>query len=274
MTPLANYFLKDWCKPKAKRAVFDPLSASSKLVEAKAFDCRSISNFFETHAKCLTASDLRSSGRLFLPAPVTWLEMNAECAAMLVSKNDDSTLCDVFVAFCSSKFPAEKCSSNIVPRVRLDLKRMSCQEYGLTSSMRGLTIPRFTQREADAIISEVAKRLFLINTPRIIGKKVHQPHAGLARKVASAQGMTGKFPLHAWTEIKLWCDADDISEISSDDEIEAHFTGQRCLHFVRSFLRWRNGQLERVKAHWRGNPALGMRRSRYICEPKPLQSAA
>ncbi|MBZ8133237.1 hypothetical protein CLD20_08170 [Afifella sp. IM 167] len=30
------------------------------------------------------------------------------------------------------------------------------------------------------------------------------------------------------------------------------------MHFVQSFLRWRRGELERVKAHWRGDPAKGM----------------
>jgi hypothetical protein len=33
----------------------------------------------------------------------------------------------------------------------------------------------------------------------------------------------------------------------------------RGLHFVRSFLRWRMGHLERVRAYWRGNPTLGVK---------------
>jgi hypothetical protein len=47
---------------------------------------------------------------------------------------------------------------------------------------------------------------------------------------------------------------------------EGHLTGEKCLHFVRTFLRVRMGQLEYVDAHWRGNPALGMKRSRYRLE--------
>jgi hypothetical protein len=44
---------------------------------------------------------------------------------------------------------------------------------------------------------------------------------------------------------------------------EAHYTGEKCLHFCRSHLRVRNGRLEQVKAHWRGNPSLGIKQTRY-----------
>jgi hypothetical protein len=73
--------------------------------------------------------------------------------------------------------------------------------------------------------------------------------------------MVGTFPLRAWTEIKLevcppkW--AGDLPEN------ETHFTGTRALHFCRAHARIRLGRLEFVRAHWRGDPALGIKRSRY-----------
>jgi hypothetical protein len=130
------------------------------------------------------------------------------------------------------------------------------------------------QLKTEGAIPNLIKILFFINTPHICGQKIHQPHAGLQRKLAKSRGMIGKFPLHAWTELTLWCDADDMRELASDEAIESHYSGKRCQHFVRSFLRWRRGQLERVKAHWRGDPALGMKRTRYVAKPANFLPAA
>jgi hypothetical protein len=106
--------------------------------------------------------------------------------------------------------------------------------------------------------------LALINTPRLIGRRQHVPHAGLQKKMAAAKGMVGKFPLRAWTELKLF--VSDIGTRADGTVHEAHYTGERCLHFCRAHLRIRNGQLERVKPHWRGNPALGIKQTRYTVE--------
>jgi hypothetical protein len=106
--------------------------------------------------------------------------------------------------------------------------------------------------------------LALINTPRIIGRRQHMPHERIEREKIKALGLVGKFPLHAWTEIILKVAPPD--DRTGAPSTEAHLTGERCLHFVRTFLRVRMGQLEYVDAHWRGNPALGIKRSRYRLE--------
>jgi hypothetical protein len=106
--------------------------------------------------------------------------------------------------------------------------------------------------------------LALINTPRIIGRRQHMPHERVEREKLKGLGLVGKFPLHAWTEIILKVAPPDVR--TGEPSTEAHLTGERCLHFVRTFLRVRMGQLEYVDAHWRGNPALGMKRSRYRLE--------
>jgi hypothetical protein len=107
--------------------------------------------------------------------------------------------------------------------------------------------------------------LALINTPRIIGRRQHMPHERVEREKLKALGLVGKFPLHAWTEIVLKVAPPD--DRTGEPSTEGHLTGERCLHFVRTFLRVRMGQLEYVESHWRGNPALGMKRSRYRLEP-------
>lgn len=106
--------------------------------------------------------------------------------------------------------------------------------------------------------------LAMINTPRIVGRRQHMPHRGLEKDLLRARPVVGKFPLHAWTEIKL-----EVSppRIENSDVHEAHLTGARALHFCRAHLRIRNGYLEIVRAHWRGDASLGIKQSRYSVIP-------
>ena len=116
--------------------------------------------------------------------------------------------------------------------------------------------------EALAIYAQLA--MILINSPHIIGRRKHMPHAGLERQLT--RGLAGgKFPLHAWTEINLQV-AKPV-EIDDGEPHEAHLTGRRALHFVRKHIRIRLGQLEYVSAHWRGDPSIGIKRSRYTVKP-------
>lgn len=103
--------------------------------------------------------------------------------------------------------------------------------------------------------------LAVINSPRIIGRLQHMPNRGLERRLTRSLG-AGKFPLHAWTEITLH--VTPPKDMMDDPSIEAHYTGQRALHFCRAHLRVRLGRLEIVRSHWRGDPALGIKQSRYV----------
>ncbi|GLK86659.1 hypothetical protein GCM10017653_47290 [Ancylobacter defluvii] len=106
--------------------------------------------------------------------------------------------------------------------------------------------------------------LAFINTPRIIGRRQHMPHRSLERKLVAQRAVVGKFPLHAWTEIKLHVTPPE--DLSDELSHEAHLTGERALHFCRAHLRIRLGKLEVVRGHWRGDAALGIRRSRYVLQ--------
>ena len=115
-----------------------------------------------------------------------------------------------------------------------------------------------------ALMAYAELAMILINSPHIIGRRQHMPHAGLERQLT--RGLAGgKFPLHAWTEIKLQV-AKPV-EIDDGEPHEAHLTGRRALHFVRKHIRIRLGQLEYVSAHWRGDPSIGIKRSRYTVKP-------
>jgi hypothetical protein len=104
--------------------------------------------------------------------------------------------------------------------------------------------------------------LALINTPRVIGQTLHYPYQRIEREKLKKHKLIGKFPLRAWTEIVLRVTTRP-EDRSTDEPLEAHLTGDKCLHYCRTYLRIRNGMLEYVEGHWRGNPALGMKRSRY-----------
>lgn len=103
--------------------------------------------------------------------------------------------------------------------------------------------------------------LAFINTPKIIGRRQHMPHRGLEKRLTAALKPVGKFPLHAWTEILLQIASP--KDVSAEPSIEAHLTGERALHFCRANIRVRLGQLEIVRAHWRGDASLGIKQSRY-----------
>jgi hypothetical protein len=107
-------------------------------------------------------------------------------------------------------------------------------------------------------------KLAIINTPKIVFQRMHLPHAGLQRRLARAHNMPGKYPLQAWHEVLLRV---SVPVEFADKSKDAYLTGTKALHFCRAFLRVRLGQLELVHAHWRGNPALGIKQTRYRVVP-------
>ncbi len=110
--------------------------------------------------------------------------------------------------------------------------------------------------------------LEVINTPHLQFRTTHMSHKGLMRQLAAHRRLGTHFPLRAWTEIRLPCrlDYEEPPEPGGASR-EVRVTNRRPWHFVRAFLRVRCGKLELVKAHWRGNPEYGVKRSRYRCVP-------
>lgn len=101
--------------------------------------------------------------------------------------------------------------------------------------------------------------LDLINTPGLVGLRQHDQHRGLARKLYAAR--TGSYPLRGWSEIVL----KHQTRVAEEPEHHTGATFHKCLHFVRSHLRhYRDGKVTVIPAHWRGDPALGIKRTRYL----------
>lgn len=100
--------------------------------------------------------------------------------------------------------------------------------------------------------------LDLINTPGLIGLRQRDVHRGIARKLASVRG--GSYPLRSWSEVVL----KHQTQRAEPGERLSGTTYHKCLHFVRSHLRhYQCGKVSIIPAHWRGDPALGIKRTRY-----------
>lgn len=118
------------------------------------------------------------------------------------------------------------------------------------------------------LASFVASALLLINAPRGVERHPSPPHKGLAREVRKA-GFGELKPVHTIRLVKR-----------SGPLGEADGAGQgspKAFHFCRSHLRkFPNGDVTRIRAHWRGDPALGARQGDYLVTgaPRPTKGDA
>lgn len=204
--------------------------------------------------------------KLFLPSPKTWLEWRNDGR----SAGDAGRYGTLLEEWTHDDRSGERrITINECMFVDGELG-VNTENTAITTDSDGLTHYIFSSKgseEDQGILVHNARTycafLSLINTPRIIGRRDHMPHAGLQRKLARSYGMVGKFPLHAWTEIKL-----EVATIRDDGrERVTHLSGGKALHFCRAHLRLRLGKVEIVSSHWRGDPSLGIKQTRYSVIP-------
>lgn len=295
MTPLAQYIARQQTLPKKDR---EYLVDGGTLSDWHCFDCTQVLEMGAVLAEKMV-EDMRIgmstlSARLcFLPAEKTWIEwynsdaawsahrtISTGTATAEVNKerrtgyllSDDG---DGYASVFGPAFAGDG-TREIVHLFRLPIGRdvngrvdihPMLDENNETYDDRASGIPGYRHFEEDGRVWKTTWDCFLIyaflamiNTPRVVGRRQHMPHAGLQRKLAKSFGMVGKFPLRAWTEILL-----DVRppQIDGGADHEARLSGRKALHFCRSHLRIKMGRLELVRAHWRGDPALGIKRSRY-----------
>ncbi len=246
MTPLAHRIVKELTLPVKDRTFNDNLCALPKLASAHCFEVSDVKELAYELGYDVARRGVSLDETTFLPAPLTWIEFQQtdvkRVALLLEDLGDGRALV--------SAFDDDACMPVMIIRHGAGMKFT----YQPTTALLDADWPIDT---ACGLIGFLA----IINSPRLIGRQQHMPHRGLEKRLAKAKGLVGKFPLHGWTEIKL--SVADIGKRADGTTHEAHYTGEKCLHFCRAHLRIRNGRLERVSAHWRGNPALGMKQSRY-----------
>jgi hypothetical protein len=118
------------------------------------------------------------------------------------------------------------------------------------------------------LASFVASALLLINAPRGVERHASPPHKGLAREVRRA-GFGELKPVHT---IRLAKRSGHVGEPEPAGQ-----GSPKAFHFCRSHLRkLPNGEITRIRAHWRGDPALGVRQGDYLVSgpPKPTTGRA
>ncbi len=260
MTPLAQSIANEMCKPLAKRQIIDPDGIASGIDGFHFFDCTAISELLVgLGAK---APELSSSNFMFLPAEKVWIEFGPGCGYY-----EDN--CRHAYLLVREKGKARLHIASMVPGHSpiISVPFAWIETNGSVGYRGNLDLP--ADFDVEGYVAGAVVALALINTPRIIGRRQHMPHAGLQRKLAAARGMVGKFPLRGWTEIVL-----EVTPPKTDGQLhETRLSGERCLHFCRQHLRVRNGAVEMVRDHWRGDPALGIKRSRYRLEPPQGRAA-
>lgn len=247
MTPLAFRLAKEMLTPAKDRTFNDNAGLLARLGDIHCFELTAVTPLMDELAKHIRLGhiDDRTS---FLPAPKTWIETRYQGGTRLAWFLEEAV---------------DKSTARIVTSFSDD----QTGQFG--SAAQGEI--RLGEREQGGFVDPIAPQavhlilaaLAIINTPRIIGRQSHAPHRGLERRLLSMRGVIGKFPLHAWTEIKL--KVADIRDADDEPE-EAHYTGERALHFCRAHLRVRLGRVEIVRSHWRGDASLGIKRSRYVME--------
>lgn len=268
MTPLAHRLAKQLCLPVKDRGVFWQQNAHNLR------DALDDTHFFEaTEVLPLLpilmdrergVSEQFFCDRVFLPAPKTWIEFKNPAghqAGVLLKSPEGSTWARVSYFFDDVAGPLGWLST-----VSDDYKTHE-GEVAVPTFVKELWGKNFFP----GFLALAQWILVIINSPKVIGRKQIMPHRGLEKRLLKTKALSGRFPLHAWTELTLEATPTHVDQ--SGEVHEARLTGQRCLHFCRKHLRVRNGRLELVSAHWRGDPALGIKRTRYKLVP-PKQEAA
>ena len=287
MTPLAKKTLKNMRAGTQDSFGFNLKDIWSDL---HFFDCRQINEaaklIFDMDVKSEIEIHERSQSYLqFLPADHVWLEVSdpegvSSDTAIILWKSEEYKDCadvahvtlggkaasflgtmrlDDFKQWDYVKLDFDKVSDAEMKRLAFEDKYRMTRPPSSPPSLDNVSV------RMQAFGGEVYSLLACINTPKVIGRRQRMPNAKLESRLMKQAGITGKYPLRAWTEIIL-----EVGPPREDKNgiVEGRLTGTRALHFVRRFLRIRNGKLEMVSPHWRGDAAVGIKRSRYKAVPQ------
>lgn len=254
MTPLAMRVMNELTLPVRDRTLHDPCGVIRHMDDVHCFDCTAVYPM---------AAELLSTGagkpavglfqRTFLPAERTWIEYLVPEGRVGFLLIRDAGHAQVIVAGVRGGFFMSPIGSFAL----LDAPQ---PDAGLVT---------WTSDFSSELMATVAPLLCLllafINTPKVVGRRTHLPHVGFQRRLARSMGLQGKFPLRAWTEIKL--EVRPSRDDSDASPRQGWLGGRKALHFVRMFGRFRLGRFELVSEHWRGDASLGIKQSRYIVVP-------
>ena len=269
VTPLAHRFAKELTLPLKDRRITDLAKILPELGQVHCFDCSeiydSINRMINEEQAVATAVALLP--QTFIPCEIAWLEVDRQIindgppgagdkTALIVWMEKDTFYVSIAASHREvSGYPY----SHTIGSLRPNPTSPAGLDVGITKGLDGST------SEAQALLFLCASiailMLDIINQPTLCRLVTHQPHRGLERALLRAG--VGRYPLLAWQEIVI-----THEDFGDEDEAVAHLTGRKCLHFVRGHRRqYRDGRLTQVAHHWRGDPALGIKRTRYKVAP-------
>jgi hypothetical protein len=237
------------------------------------FECSELFDAAGDMALTFTKARLAGKDKLaFLPAPKTWIEWRnpiAPChqhpngtvgrmGALLIEEGEYA---DVWLAHAIPGGTGPDVFASFPGYFRMPLSgNPDMETFNVSAELQEFIDGHMVANLHGPFLYAL---LAMINTPRVIGRRQHMPHAGLQRKLARAKGMVGKYPLHAWHEVKLEVTPPRLDRSATGEPHETRLTGAKARHFCRAHLRVRLGALELVSPHWRGDPALGIKQTRY-----------
>lgn len=252
MTPLARFIFEQAFQNKGeiRQLAYD-------LYEAHFFDVTRIADYIQNYQSILTKSDFKYM--LFTPAPLTWIE----CDTTKLKQFD-----------LNAEFPINLATGILLTEIKTgpDTKVLAYLRYHKERSSAGIYLtgdekPNFIysfdncgklNRDMNDWDLFVLILLGMINRPREFGQLSHNMHKGFVKKISDSGIRAGKFPFRAYTEILLPVGLpEDKSSLSSRP---TGLTWNNPLHFVRKHLR----KGKEIESFWRGDPALGIKRSRYV----------
>jgi hypothetical protein len=270
MTPLAMEIVNNLLLPKNKRIPTDLVNLASQMTDVHCFE---VSDIFGVADEIMTATlehDLVNS-LLFLPAPKTWIEFKTEGrqrVGFLLAQHAEGVLtCCIASGAMEGPYSFSTFPKPLMASLKAPFHVTVSEQHNLVNSDVDPDVVRRIMEKADAskicdsMQELLPKILVCINSPRVFGQKTHLPHRGLQRELIKQQKLVGRFSLQAWTEIVL--EVRPPQNLVDETGCEAHLTGRKALHFVRAHVRIKQGRLEWVSSHWRGDAALGIKRSRY-----------
>ena len=275
MTPFARMILRDYADknvgivtpPKETGLDKDHVEKLiNGIVNAKCFDCSDVMDLTaQLLDKLCVQIEIDGEKKLgisptetsFLPCERTWVEFNGSEGQHWGCLLDCPE--GIGTAFCTFITKPHQQDCSIIGAVFLHLNNGSDM-----LPVKGIPVPFYKQKECKDCLESIAMMLYpflaIINSPAVIGRQEFPAHKGFEKSLRHSNVIPPGAHLRPWTKITL-----DVTPPSGEhgEHGGARLTGAKALHYCRTHIRIKNGKLERVRGHWRGDAALGVVRADY-----------
>lgn len=210
------------------------------------------------------ASVERAAERLFMPSPNMWIEWESDVERVghYLSATDEDGCQGYIVAVTQ---PLRMQYHTAIAEGRFDLAR---SRRGVAFDPTRLTVDgqpgRFDlpMRSRGYDMGNVLRAaLMLINSPKV----VHQ-HEATRRRENRGRARRSEVPLLTFHRVMIDLAASEVHAQSKEGREDG---AKKPMHHVRAHLRFKQGRIELVRSHWRGDPAMGIKRPHYAITARP-----